>query len=386
MNQPDREKLYSRRDILGVATATAIGTVAAGTIGTAWFIDSQRTASRLAATAAGEGKVDPIVGIPPFEDKDANELARQKGITVDKFFIFSSPALSDKLSAFLGDTLFPIYPLTVLDINNRKLIYALAKEFSTPPNVIATIMTIESCGIENEESPSIGAQGLFQVMPFHFDQSIQNNPKAMQNPLLNGRTGMKYFTQVCLPAARAGYPSGYPKDHVNIYARAMMAYNAGSSGATVNFNNLPDETKFYGDHFIRFAMTAELADGLRKKENGDLDIVKKLSSTEMDARAWALQEFNRRSKEKAGYSYDEYIAALKEIVLETPGVDKKTQTFTQTGEGFNRDYKDFLSDHKYALKVSPGLRIWLALGGTGLFLKDKRNTDLKEWDKIQSRP
>lgn len=383
MIQPDREKLYSRRTIIRVGALTAVGTIASVAAGTSWLINSQRPVPQLAATPAGEQKSEPILGIPPFEDKDANEIARQKGITVDSFFLFKEAVL-DNLSAFLGDTLFPIYPLTVLD--NRKLIYNLAKDFSVPPNVIATIMTIESCGIVNEESLEVGAQGLFQVMPFHFDQAIQNNPKAMQDPILNGKTGMDYFTKVCLPAAREGFPSGYSKDHVNIYARAMMAYNAGRYGATESFANLPDETKFYGDHFIRFAMTAELADGLRKKENGDLDILKKLSSTEMDARSYALQEFDRKAKDNGRYSYDAYIAALKDIVLDNPGVDKKTQTFTKNGEGFNRDYKKYLADHQYSVKASPGLRIWLALGGLGLFLQDKKNTDLKEWDKIQSRP
>lgn len=369
--------------MLRIGTLTAVGTLVATATAVSWLIDSQRPAPQLAATPAGEQKSEPILGIPPFEDKNANEIARQKGITVDSFFLFKEAVL-DNLSAFLGDTLFPIYPLTVLD--NRKLIYNLAKDFSVPPNVIATIMTIESCGIVNEESQGVGAQGLFQVMPFHFDQAIQNNPKAMQDPILNGKTGMNYFIKVCLPAAREGFLSGYSKDHVNIYARAMMAYNAGRYGATESFANLPDETKLYGDHFIRFAMTAELADGLRKKENGDLDILKKLSSTEMDARSWALQEFNRIEKDKGGYSYDEYIAALKEIVLDSPGVDKKTQTFTKNGESFNRDYKKYLAKPQYKVKASPGLRIWLALGGLGLFLKDTRNTDLKEWDKIQSRP
>ena len=374
----DSEKRYSRRDVLRFTGRAVVASSALAALGGYWAGKSQPIDGQLSTSPTPDITAEPILGIPPFTDAQANEIAMQKGMAPDTFFNFSTKVL-EKLSAFLGDSLHPIYPPSVLD--HKKLIYDLAKEFSTPPNVIATIMTIESCGIKGAES-YVGAQGLFQVMPFHFDESIQKNPQAMQEPYLNGRTGMKYFVNTCLPAARAGFPAGYPKDHVNVYARALMAYNAGTDGARVNFDKLPDETKFYGDHFIRFAMTADIADGLRKKENGDLDIVKKLFSIEMDARAYALQEFARK---KGNYSYGEYLASLKEISLEVPGVDKKSQNFTENGEGFNRDYKEYLSNPIYVVPASPGLRIWLNLGGLGLFLRDPRNSNLKEWDKINSR-
>lgn len=42
-----------------------------------------------------------------------------------------------------------------------------AQLYQLDPNLIATVMQIESCGNARVESPS-GALGLFQVMPFHF--------------------------------------------------------------------------------------------------------------------------------------------------------------------------------------------------------------------------
>lgn len=385
----DKSDITTRRNLLKFgavcAGAGVLGTIAvAGPVG--YLIGRPSPSSRpqetaIPVTPAAEKSAEPIVSIQPFVDPEANEIARQKEIGPDSFFVFSNKTL-DGLSAFLGDTLYPIYPLSVLDLEQRKLIYTLTKEFQVPPNVIASIMTIESAGLGNEES-WVGAQGLFQVMPFHFDASIRNNPAAMQEPLLNGRTGMKFFVETCLKAARAGFPPGYPQNHVNVYARALMAYNAGADAGRVNFDRVPDETKFYRDHFIRLAMTADLAEGLRKKGNGDLDIVKKLSSVEMDARAWALSKFAER---KGGiFSYEEYQEALKEISLETPGVDKKTKLFTDKGEEFYRDYQDYINNPKYIVPVSPGLRIWLNLGGIRLFLKDPRNINLEEWNKIQSR-
>ena len=68
-------------------------------------------------------------------------------------------------------------------------IVAWAAEFGIDPNMAATVMQIESCGDPNAES-SAGAQGLFQVMPFHFSEG-----EAMQDPDTNARRGMAYLAQ-----------------------------------------------------------------------------------------------------------------------------------------------------------------------------------------------
>jgi soluble lytic murein transglycosylase-like protein len=68
-------------------------------------------------------------------------------------------------------------------------IVAWAAEFGLDPNMAATVMQIESCGDPNAVS-SAGAQGLFQVMPFHFSAG-----EAMQDPATNARRGMAYLAQ-----------------------------------------------------------------------------------------------------------------------------------------------------------------------------------------------
>ena len=68
-------------------------------------------------------------------------------------------------------------------------IVAWAAEFGLDPNMAATVMQIESCGDPNAVS-SAGAQGLFQVMPFHFSAG-----EAMQDPNTNARRGMAYLAQ-----------------------------------------------------------------------------------------------------------------------------------------------------------------------------------------------
>jgi hypothetical protein len=88
------------------------------------------------------------------------------------------------------------------------LIHAWASAYNIDPNLIATVIQIESCGDPNAVSRS-GAQGLFQVMPFHF-KSGEN----MQEVLVNGQRGMEYLAKAMKLAngdpglALAGYNGG----------------------------------------------------------------------------------------------------------------------------------------------------------------------------------
>ncbi len=89
------------------------------------------------------------------------------------------------------------------------LIYAWASAYQIDPNLIATVIQIESCGDPLAVSRS-GAQGLFQVMPFHFRQG-----EDMLEVLTNGRRGMEYLAKGLQIAggdpglALAGYNGGH---------------------------------------------------------------------------------------------------------------------------------------------------------------------------------
>src|SRR5258706_10508056 len=89
------------------------------------------------------------------------------------------------------------------------LIYAWAGAYNVDPNLIATIIQIESCGDPHAISRS-GAQGLFQVMPFHFKVG-----EDMLEVLTNGRRGMEYLARGLQLAAGdpglalAGYNGGH---------------------------------------------------------------------------------------------------------------------------------------------------------------------------------
>lgn len=81
--------------------------------------------------------------------------------------------------------------------------------YSLDPDIIATIMQIESCGDPNAVSGA-GAQGLFQVMPFHFEAG-----EDMQYPDTNAFRGMKFYNTMLAHTGGdvllsfAGYNGGY---------------------------------------------------------------------------------------------------------------------------------------------------------------------------------
>lgn len=73
-----------------------------------------------------------------------------------------------------------------------------ASQAGLDPNLVATVMQIESCGNPRATSGA-GAAGLFQVMPYHFEPG--ENPYA---PNTNALRGLAYFKQA-LDFAKGDY-------------------------------------------------------------------------------------------------------------------------------------------------------------------------------------
>ena len=94
------------------------------------------------------------------------------------------------------------------------------------PNMIATIMQIESCGDPQALSVA-GAQGLFQVMPFHFQEN--EDPFDADT---NALRGMNYL------ADRLQQTNGD-------VGRAFAGYNGGHTAAAGEWNSWPAETQRY---------------------------------------------------------------------------------------------------------------------------------------------
>ncbi len=105
-------------------------------------------------------------------------------------------------------------------------ILAWSAQFDLDPDIIATIMQIESCGNPGAVSVA-GAQGLFQVMPFHF-----SNGESMQDPDTNARRGMNFYNE------QLRYTGG------DIYL-SFAGYNGGYAASGGAYARWPAETQRY---------------------------------------------------------------------------------------------------------------------------------------------
>lgn len=101
-----------------------------------------------------------------------------------------------------------------------------ADDYNLDPNLLATVMQIESCG-HSTVSSSAGAQGLFQVMPFHFEAG-----ENQLDPNTNAQRGASFLSQ-CI-----GWANGDP-------GRAMACYNGGPGVLQRSFASWPAETQRY---------------------------------------------------------------------------------------------------------------------------------------------
>ena len=113
-----------------------------------------------------------------------------------------------------------------------------SKEFDLDPNLVATVMQIESCGYVKAKSV-VNAKGLFQVMPHHFKK--KEDP---YDPDLNALKGLTYLKQ----SLRSGGST----------RMALAGYNAGIGRAKSAESNWPDETKRYVFWVYKIYLDAKL--------------------------------------------------------------------------------------------------------------------------------
>ncbi|HLF01040.1 MAG TPA: transglycosylase SLT domain-containing protein [Anaerolineales bacterium] len=124
----------------------------------------------------------------------------------------------------LLETVSPLFTPEVRYWNDS--IVRWAKDYDLDPNLVATVMQIESCG-NPEAVSSSNAQGLFQVMPFHFVEG-----ENMRDPDTNAKRGLAYLSKgLALSGDQAGL--------------ALAGYNGGHSQIAKAWSRWPNETQRY---------------------------------------------------------------------------------------------------------------------------------------------
>lgn len=158
------------------------------------------------AAPAEEGSAPPAQAI-------AEETAETGGV---------GGAATTSLAA--AGALAPIFAPEVLHWTPQ--ITQWAADYDLDPNLVAIIMQVESCGDPGAVS-SAGAQGLFQVMPFHFTAG-----ENMTDPDTNARRGMNYFVEGL-------------RYHNGDIGRTFAGYNGGHGTSAKNWSLWPSETQRY---------------------------------------------------------------------------------------------------------------------------------------------
>ena len=114
-----------------------------------------------------------------------------------------------------------------------------SEENNLDPNLVSTVMQIESCGNPDAVS-SAGAIGLFQVMPYHFKEG--ENPYS---PSTNALRGLNY-----LHSSMQTYSGDI--------GLALAGYNGGINGASLPQSEWAQETidyKYWGENIYADAAT-----------------------------------------------------------------------------------------------------------------------------------
>ncbi len=121
----------------------------------------------------------------------------------------------------------PLAPLFTPEVHHwAPKIVRWAQQYDLDPNLVATVMQIESCG-DPQATSTAGARGLFQVMPFHFAPG-----EDPYQPGVNARRGLGYLRRALRKA----------KGDV---ALALAMYNGGPGVLALPPTRWPAETQRY---------------------------------------------------------------------------------------------------------------------------------------------
>ena len=163
-------------------------------------------ASAAAPTFSHPALALPLLLVPVLLASGLSSLARALPRPASQLAARDDPLGPFSLAA-IPPAFSPVFTPEVVRWSTEILRWS--EQYELPPEVIATVMQIESCG-DPEARSSAGAQGLFQVMPFHFSAGEQPT-----DPEVNARRGLAYLARSMelagddLAAGFAGYNGGH---------------------------------------------------------------------------------------------------------------------------------------------------------------------------------
>ncbi len=147
-----------------------------------------------------------LINVSPSTTSPVKAASLNQSISVTQTTSIDIPQPSAGITAGSPGEISPIFMPEVQYWSSE--IKGWATEAGLDPNLVATVMQIESCGYEKATSRA-GAMGLFQVMPFHFSAG-----EDTYDPNVNAAHGLAYLKRSLQAAngdirlALAGYNGG----------------------------------------------------------------------------------------------------------------------------------------------------------------------------------
>lgn len=152
---------------------------------------------------------------------------RLKDAGVDAAAVGPAVALPAPPAAAVNPATGVISPVFSREVRHwEPQIAAWAADHGLDPDIVATIMQIESCGDPLALSHA-GAHGLFQVMPFHFAAG-----EDLFDPDTNAFRGLSFYSEVL----------GMVDGNIGL---GLAGYNGGPRTALSAWNSWPSETQRY---------------------------------------------------------------------------------------------------------------------------------------------
>ena len=433
----------SRRTLFAVGGGLALGAVA-GVAGRD-FLDKLSTAQQVNtdktpdATPAPEAAHE-VYGVErpyelstkPYQSPEANTLAEQFSITSQTYFeadeqklreLFKKIDESGVLTEVENSGLLPIFPPSVMW--HRELIEQTAAEQQVPANLLAMIITVESCGNPDAVSADRG-YGLTQItMPYQWDKALQTAQAAglMQpnqsglepsleehdmyfkrtyedkmdpdyaiipswgaysdyraaftDPFVNATVGASYLSE-CLQAASNIYGGPLKAESLS---RAAACYNGGIDEADKPVEQMPGYTIAYKRYAERFVMDMAIAAGLRSQGLSDKDILRAIQPTdEMDAMMYAYEKVYADNKQTVTSGAQQATMnqfAQAHTVQELPvGAQVEFWRYMRGSNSTDEHIPpEGSSAENYTTPAPTWLRFWLQNGGKGLFNTMPENTN-----------
>jgi len=326
--------------------------------------------------------------------KEAGQIAKRLGISANSFFLFPTGeafwqqseiknALSNPsiLQDYDNYHLPPVFPPSVLKWQKeiKAAVQSVYQQTNTfvPPEVIAIIMTAESSGLSGVNSPEpkindIGI-GLMQVLRSNMEtyilkqavlgDNMDTSNETVYNPMINTLIG----THMIADAIKA-VSSQYPQSNINygpFLANVIAYYNGGPNAINLSIPELMKQpgysgTVIYRDDSQRFLMSCAIANQLKLAGFTDSQIVDQMSSTQVDAKAYALNILLVRRGTDSAYNQ-----ILDEVT--------RPQDFPEAAQLI----QEYVDNPIWITPQNPALRIFCKRGGDWLFLQSDENTDPK---------